>query len=105
MRLVIEDTEAVNYDPCIRINVILEEILPRIEVKSNITVHALAKLEARTWKLASFTEIDEAGLMKIWNKFRSLGKKGYDDRIEIWAILREKRFQQAKLSDFLVAYT
>lgn len=107
--LLIGDTESVKYDPCTRINVILGIMLPRIEVKSNITVHAFGKLEAKCWKMISFlgdnpeedfVKVDEATLMKVWDAFRKLGRKGYDDREEIWDILHEKKLKQMKLMDY-----
>ena len=100
----LEDTECVKYDPCTRINVVLEVLLPRIEVSKNITVHALAKLEAKVWKLAGQLDLDEEGLLKIWRAFRKVGKKGYDDRIEIWSILYQKKMKQLQLHDFLRSY-
>lgn len=100
----LEDTEVVRYDPETRIAVIICDILPHIMARKNVSVLAVAKLEAKCWLLASKLKLSDETLQQIWNAFRGLGKKGYDDRYDIWDILRERRLRQTKLEDWMVSY-
>lgn len=102
--ILIGDTDCVNYNPSDRIDVILEDILPRIKANlCRVTVWYIMKLEAKTWSLASkVPNISEKKLLAINSGFRSLNVDHL--RSAVIEELHKRQMKQTKLEDWLVAY-